>query len=252
MIVKDVIVNSGTISATHQADLNAEKVIENKGKIETKQGNAALRSQTRVEQHGSIVSRQGSVLLQTKDKVTQTGETVAKGDVQYLAKNIELKSGALVAAGVNFHEQDGKTIRTLDESNLNSSRITLRADNKLASHGKNVSTGKMVVEANEVNLDDSQVVGHDVDILSKQANLNIDKANIYATEKLNLFTPKQLSTKGGHINANVITTHQQDLNNQGGNWVQRGAGDLTIHAEQMNNQMVELVHKVVYWLTQAF
>ena len=230
------IVNSGTISATHQADLNAEKVIENKGKIETKQGNAALRSQTRVEQHGSIVSRQGSVLLQTKDKVTQTGETVAKGDVQYLAKNIELKSGALVAAGVNFHEQDGKTIRTLDESNLNSSRITLRADNKLASHGKNVSTGKMVVEANEVNLDDSQVVGHDVDILSKQANLNIDKANIYATEKLNLFTPKQLSTKGGHINANVITTHQQDLNNQGGNWVQRGAGDLTIHAEQMNNQ----------------
>ena len=129
-----------------------------------------------------------------------------------------------------------KPIRTLDESNFNSSRITLRADNKLASHGKNVSTGKMVVEANEVNLDDSQVVGHDVDILSKQANLNIDKANIYATEKLNLFTPKQLSTKGGHINANVITTHQQDLNNQGGNWVQRGAGDLTIHAEQMNNQ----------------
>ena len=38
------IVNSGTISATHQADLNAEKVIENKGKIETKQGNAVLRS----------------------------------------------------------------------------------------------------------------------------------------------------------------------------------------------------------------
>ena len=230
------IINEGVISATHQADFNAEKVIENKGKIETKQGNVALRSQTQVEQHGSIVSRQGGVLLQTKDKVTQTGETVAKGDVQYLAKNIEVKSGALVAAGVNFHEQDGKTIRTLDESNLNSSRITLRADNKLASHGKNVSTGKMIVEANEVNLDDSQVVGHDVDILSKQANLNIDKANIYATEKLNLFTPKQLSTKGGHISANVITTQQQDLNNQGGNWVQRGAGDLTIHAEQMNNQ----------------
>ena len=230
------IVNEGVISATYQADLNAEKVIENKGKVETKQGNVALRSQTRVEQHGSIVSHQGGSFVQAKDKVTQTGETVAKGDIQYQAKNIEVKSGALVAAGVNFQEQDGKTIRTLDESNLNSSRITLRADNKLASHGKNISTGKMLVEANEVNLEDSQVVGHDVDISSKQADLNIDKANIYATEKLNLFTPKQLSTKGGHINANLITTQQRDLNNQGGNWVQRGASDLVIHAEQMNNQ----------------
>ncbi len=230
------IVNEGVISATHQADLNAEKVIENKGKVETKQGNVALRSQTRVEQHGSIVSHQGGSFVQAKDKVTQTGETVAKGDIQYQAKNIEVKSGALVAAGVNFQEQDGKTIRTLDESNLNSSRITLRADNKLASHGKNISTGKMVIEANEVNLEDSQVVGYDVDISSKQADLNIDKANIYATEKLNLFTPKQLSTKGGHINANLITTQQRDLNNQGGNWVQRGASDLVIHAEQMNNQ----------------
>ena len=230
------IVNEGVISATYQADLNAEKVIENKGKVETKQGNVALRSQTRVEQHGSIVSHQGGSFVQAKDKVTQTGETVAKGDIQYQAKNIEVKSGALVAAGVNFQEQDGKTIRTLDESNLNSSRITLRADNKLASHGKNISTGKMVIEANEVNLEDSQVVGYDVDISSKQADLNIDKANIYATEKLNLFTPKQLSTKGGHINANLITTQQRDLNNQGGNWVQRGASDLVIHAEQMNNQ----------------
>ena len=230
------IINEGVISAIHQADLNAEKVIENKGKIETKLGGVALRSQTRVEQHGSIVSHQGGSFVQAKDKVTQTGETVAKGDIQYQAKNIEVKSGALVAAGVNFQEQDGKTIRTLDESNLNSSRITLRADNKLASHGKNISTGKMLVEANEVNLEDSQVVGHDVDISSKQADLNIDKANIYATEKLNLFTPKQLSTKGGHINANLITTQQRDLNNQGGNWVQRGASDLVIHAEQMNNQ----------------
>ena len=108
----------GVISATHQADLNAEKVIENKGKVETKQGNVALRSQTRVEQHGSIVSHQGGSFVQAKDKVTQTGETVAKGDIQYQAKNIEVKSGALVAAGVNFQEQDGKTIRTLDESNL--------------------------------------------------------------------------------------------------------------------------------------
>lgn len=96
------IVNEGVISATHQADLNAEKVIENKGKVETKQGNVALRSQTRVEQHGSIVSHQGGSFVQAKDKVTQTGETVAKGDIQYQAKNIEVKSGALVAAGVNF------------------------------------------------------------------------------------------------------------------------------------------------------
>lgn len=63
------IVNEGVISATHQADLNAEKVIENKGKVETKQGNVALRSQTRVEQHGSIVSHQGGALFKLRIKL---------------------------------------------------------------------------------------------------------------------------------------------------------------------------------------
>ena len=53
------IVNSGTISSTQQADINAKKSIENTGKIETKQGNVSLRSQANVAQHGSIVSRQG-------------------------------------------------------------------------------------------------------------------------------------------------------------------------------------------------
>ena len=44
------IINEGVISATHQADLNAEKVIEIKVKLKLNRGMLQLRSQTRVEQ----------------------------------------------------------------------------------------------------------------------------------------------------------------------------------------------------------
>ena len=226
------IVNSGTISATHQADLNAEKVIENKGKVETKQGNVALRSQTRVEQHGSIVSHQGGSFVQAKDKVTQTGETVAKGDIQYQAKNIEVKSGALVAAGVTVQDTTQGEIRSLDTQHAQGANLTLSAEKTISSKAKHLASGEINVRAEMVDLSDSQLSGDRIALQSAQSALNLNKTTLYSEGKTTLSNPNLISTENAHLNADHFVVDSVQLNNHQGSWIQRGAEAFALNVQK--------------------
>ena len=226
------IINEGVISATHQADLNAEKVIENKGKIETKLGGVALRSQTRVEQHGSIVSHQGGSFVQAKDKVTQTGETVAKGDVQYLAKNIEVKSGALVAAGVTVQDTTQGEIRSLDTQHAQGANLTLSAEKTISSKAKHLASGEINVRAEMVDLSDSQLSGDRIALQSAQSALNLNKTTLYSEGKTTLSNPNLISTENAHLNAEHFVVDSVQLNNHQGSWIQRGAEAFALNVQK--------------------
>ena len=226
------IVNEGVISATYQADLNAEKVIENKGKVETKQGNVALRSQTRVEQHGSIVSHQGGSFVQAKDKVTQTGETVAKGDIQYQAKNIEVKSGALVAAGVTVQDTTQGEIRSLDTQHAQGANLTLSAEKTISSKAKHLASGEINVRAETVDLSDSQLSGDSIALQSAQSALNLNKTTLYSEGKTTLSNPNLISTENAHLNAEHFVVDSVQLNNHQGSWIQRGAEAFALNLQK--------------------
>ena len=226
------IINEGVISATHQADLNAEKVIENKGKIETKLGGVALRSQTRVEQHGSIVSHQGGSFVQAKDKVTQTGETVAKGDIQYQAKNIEVKSGALVAAGVTVQDTTQGEIRSLDTQHAQGANLTLSAEKTISSKAKHLASGEINVRAETVDLSDSQLSGDSIALQSAQSALNLNKTTLYSEGKTTLSNPNLISTENAHLNADHFVVDSVQLNNHQGSWIQRGAEAFALNVQK--------------------
>ncbi|WP_208604192.1 hemagglutinin repeat-containing protein, partial [Rodentibacter heidelbergensis] len=226
----------GTISATEQARIHSSKIIENTGKIETKQGDIALRSQKNIEQKGSIVARQGGISLQAKERIAQSGETVSKGNVGYQAQNILISKNALIAAGAHAVQQNGYDALILDPSASQGSHLTLSSKEKLVTQGKNIASGKLVAEGNEVTLDHAQTLGYDVTLLSKQTDLNVNQANIYATNTLELSTKKWLSTQGSQLSADTITATQRDLNNQGGTWVQRGIKDFVLQTTKLNNQ----------------
>ena len=226
------IINEGVISAIHQADLNAEKVIENKGKIETKLGGVALRSQTRVEQHGSIVSHQGGSFVQAKDKVTQTGETVAKGDIQYQAKNIEVKSGALVAAGVTVQDTTQGEIRSLDTQHAQGANLTLSAEKTISSKAKHLASGEINVRAETVDLSDSQLSGDSIALQSAQSALNLNKTTLYSEGKTTLSNPNLISTENAHLNADHFVVDSVQLNNHQGSWIQRGAEAFALNVQK--------------------
>ena len=234
------IVNEGTLSATQQVHLRAKGDIQNSGKIETKHGKIQLASQSNVEQHGSLIAQHAGVAIQAKAQIKQSGETAAKGNIEYQAKAISASKNARIAAGVNSVEQNGQTVRTLDATHPHGSDIRLNAEEKVISQGRHIASGKIKVEADEIKLDHSQSVGHDIAVNSKQANLNLNHAHIYATDKLDLATPNTLSTKASQLNANAIATNQQNLNNQGGTWVQRGTNELRLQADRIDNQAANI------------
>jgi len=216
------VINSGTISSTQQAEINAQKSIENTGKIETKQGNVSLRSQANVAQHGSIVSRQGGISVQAKDKVTQTGETVVKGNVTYQAKNIEASKGALIAAGVTAQETTLGETRSLDSQSAKGAIITLLAENSVSSKAQHLASGQINAKAGTLDLSESQSTADSIAFQSTQSPLNLNQATLYSEGSTALSSPDIILAENANLNASYFAIDTAQLNNKKSSWVQRG------------------------------
>ena len=216
------VINSGTISSTQQAEINAKKSIENTGKIETKQGNVSLRSQANVAQHGSIVSRQGGISVQAKDKVTQTGETVVKGNVTYQAKNIEASKGALIAAGVTAQETTLGETRSLDSQSAKGAIITLLAENSVSSKAQHLASGQINAKAGTLDLSESQSTADSIAFQSTQSPLNLNQATLYSEGSTALSSPDIILAENANLNASYFAIDTAQLNNKKSSWVQRG------------------------------
>ena len=216
------VINSGTISSTQQAEINAQKSIENTGKIETKQGNVSLRSQANVAQHGSIVSRQGGISVQAKDNLTQTGETVVKGNVTYQAKNIEASKGALIAAGVTAQETTQSETRSLDSQSAQGASITLSAENSVSSKAQHLASGQINAKAGTLDLSESQSTADSIAFQSTQSPLNLNQATLYSEGRTALSSPDIILAENTNLNAGYFAIDTAQLNNKKSSWVQRG------------------------------
>ena len=216
------VINTGTISSTQQADINAKKSIENTGKIETKQGNVSLRSQANVAQHGSIVSRQGGISVQAKDNLTQTGETVVKGNVAYQAKNIEASKGALIAAGVTAQETTQGETRSLDSQSAQGASITLSAENFVSSKAQHLASGQINAKAGTLDLSESQSTADSIAFQSTYSPLNLKQATLYSEENTTLISPDAILAENTNLNAGHFSIDTAQLNNKKSSWVQRG------------------------------
>ena len=216
------VINSGTISSTQQADINAKKPIENTGKIETKQGNVSLRSQANVAQHGSIVSRQGGISVQAKDNLTQTGETVVKGNVAYQAKNIKANKGALIAAGVTAQETTQGETRSLDSQSAQGASIMLSAENSVSSKAQHLASGQINAKAGTLDLSESQSTADSIAFQSTYSPLNLKQATLYSEGNTTLISPDAILAENTNLNAGHFVIDTAQLNNKKSSWIQRG------------------------------
>lgn len=174
----------------------------------------------------------GGSFVQAKDKVTQTGETVAKGDIQYQAKNIEVKSGALVAAGVTVQDTTQGEIRSLDTQHAQGANLTLSAEKTISSKAKHLASGEINVRAETVDLSDSQLSGDSIALQSAQSALNLNKTTLYSEGKTTLSNPNLISTENAHLNAEHFVVDSVQLNNHQGSWIQRGAEAFALNVQK--------------------
>ncbi len=219
------IVNEGTLSATQQAHLRAKGDIQNSGKIEAQQGGIKLASQHRIEQHGAVLAHQGTISYQAKENISQRGESIAKGNIMYQAQNIHIEKDALIAAGVNT---DGKT-RRLEMQHAQGANITLNANETVTSRAKHLAGGQLRVDAVSVDLAQSQVSAYGIDLRSSQLPLVLNQTTLYSEGQTGLTSPQHIDTQAANLNAQNFVVNSAQLNNQQGNWIQRGRETLTLN-----------------------
>ncbi|WP_245189288.1 hemagglutinin repeat-containing protein [Mannheimia sp. ZY171111] len=256
------IVNTGTLNAAKPMILTASQGIENKGKIENKQGDIKLNSTADIKQDGSIVARHGNIHKTASSQITQNGESVAKGSITYQAPKVRASTQSLIAAGVEVKDTAQGEVRSLEPHSAQGKDITVSATIKAALQGKNIASGKINVQGSEIDLDNSQAYAYSVNVSAHQGHIQANNATLIADKTLSLSTPTELQTQQSYLKAEKITSHQGSLNTQNAVWEQTGTdelnlsvndqlknqggtfktqGDLTIHSQGMDNRQGRLL-----------
>ncbi|MFP4733220.1 two-partner secretion domain-containing protein [Pasteurella multocida] len=228
------IVNTGTLNANKTLDLTAVKGIENKGKVENKQGDITLKTTADIQQDGSVVARGGNIHKKADKIITQQGETVAKDNVRYQAPNIKAGQRSLIVAGVNIQDTDKGEVRELESQSAQGKSVQITATENVTLQGKHIASGNFTVNAESANLNHSQNSAHNIAVKADTGNIVADSAIFTAQEKLKLSTPKTLSTQSSHLTAKTIETEQQSLNAKSAVWKQTGEGEFRLKGDTVN------------------
>ena len=147
-------------------------------------------------------------------------------------KNIEVKSGALVAAGVTVQDTTQGEIRSLDTQHAQGANLTLSAEKTISSKAKHLASGEINVRAEMVDLSDSQLSGDRIALQSAQSALNLNKTTLYSEGKTTLSNPNLISTENAHLNADHFVVDSVQLNNHQGSWIQRGAEAFALNVQK--------------------
>ncbi|MDY4478905.1 MAG: filamentous hemagglutinin N-terminal domain-containing protein [[Pasteurella] aerogenes] len=258
------IVNKGTLNAHHTVQLTGTKGIENRGKIENRQGNITFNTASDIQQDGSVVARGGHIHQTANQAIHQQGETVAKGHITYKAPTVTASTSSLIASGVEVKDSAQGEVRTLEPQSAQGKSITVTTTGKATLQGKNVASGNINVSSSEADLDHSHTSAHAVNVNASQGKIQANNATLIAHAELALTTPTSLETQHSDVKAEKITTKQRSLNTKGATWEQTGTdelkldvadtlhnsggifktqGDLTVNAQGVNNQQGRLIAK---------
>ena len=258
------IVNTGTLNANHAVQLAGTKGIENRGKIENRQGDMTFNTAADIQQDGSVVARGGQIHQTANQAIHQQGETVAKGHITYKAPSVTASTSSLIASGVEVKDSEQGEVRTLGNQSAQGKSITVITTGKTSLQGKNVASGNINVSSSEADLDNSHTSAHAVNINASQGKIQANNAILIANAELALITPTSLETQHSDVKAEKITTKQRSLNTKGATWEQTGTGelkldvadtlhnsggtfktqgDLIVNAQGVNNQQGRLIAK---------
>ena len=205
------IVNEGVISGKQDVQINTKSDFVQKGKVET---------------------ARGDVLVGAKNKITQMGSTISGGHIRYQADSVEAGKSSVLAAGV---EENGK-VREVDEVG-ETKKLEIKTVKTTVAKGKNIASGKVDIQAQKVDVSESQTSGQDVHIVAHQGEINANQATLVAKNEINLHTPSQLLTQHANLKADWINATAQRVENQHGRWASQGARDFSLNLEQgLNNE----------------
>ena len=224
--------NAGHIGASAgEVKIDSQGRIVNEGVISGKQ-DVQIKTKSDVIQKGKVETARGDVLVNAKNQINQVGATISGGHIRYQADSVEAGKSSVLAAGI---EENGKA-REIDEVS-GTKNLEIKTAKTTVAKGKNIASGKVDVQAQTVDVSESQTSGQDVHIVAHQGEMNANQATLIAKNEINLHTPSQLLTQHANLKADWINATAQRVENQQGRWASQGARDFSLNLEQgLNNE----------------
>ena len=224
--------NAGHIGASAgEVKIDSQGRIVNEGVISGKQ-DVQINTKSDVIQKGKVETARGDVLVNAKNQINQVGATISGGHIRYQADSVEAGKSSVLAAGI---EENGKA-REIDEVS-ETKNLEIKTAKTTVAKGKNIASGKVDVQAQTVDVSESQTSGQDVHIVAHQGEINANQATLIAKNEINLHTPSQLLTQHANLKADWINVTAQRVENQQGRWASQGARDFSLNLEQgLNNE----------------
>ena len=224
--------NAGHIgSSAGEVKIDSQGRIVNEGEISGKQ-DVQIKTKSDVIQKGKVETARGDVLVNAKNQINQVGATISGGHIRYQADSVEAGKSSVLAAGI---EENGKA-REIDEVS-ETKNLEIKTAKTTVAKGKNIASGKVDVQAQTVDVSESQTSGQDVHIVAHQGEINANQATLIAKNEINLHTPSQLLTQHANLKADWINATAQRVENQQGRWASQGTRDFSLNLEQgLNNE----------------
>ena len=224
--------NAGHIGASAgEVKIDSQGRIVNEGVISGKQ-DVQIKTKSDFVQKGKVETARGDVLVDAKNKITQMGSTISGGHIRYQANSVEAGKSSVLAAGV---EENGKA-REVDEVG-ETKNLEIKTVKTTVAKGKNIASGKVDVQAQTVDVSESQTSGQDVHIVANKGEINANQATLVAKNEIGLRTPSQLLTQHANLKADWINATVQRVENQHGRWASQGVRDFSLNLEKgLNNE----------------
>ena len=219
--------NSGIINAAKSIDINTDTGIENRGRIDSKQGDVNLTTKAHIQQDGSVVARAGQVKAKGLS-IAQKGETVARDTIDYQAYSVLTTRDSLMSAGVNFNEASNTVNRTPQPPNAQGKAIRVKTTYAWMG-GRQVASGTVDVQAEHTELTGSHIDAYDIQATSTSGDLIAERAQLRAKNNLSLNTPSLLSLQHSYLEAQRILPQFARLDTTRTYWKQLNDDDFIIN-----------------------
>ncbi|GHE21164.1 hypothetical protein GCM10017767_16850 [Halomonas urumqiensis] len=216
----------GTVYAGGNANLETGGAIDNtQGTLYSEQGDLSLQALRLHNTEGTVYAG-GNTSLDT-DTLTSTGTIAAADDLTIDAANVG--SSGTLAAGLN---QDG----TLEAFAEDGGALSVTTAGDLSATGTNLAAGRLILDADNADLSESQTSAYRADITSR-SDLATWQANVVTQESLSLQADGVLDNSEGTLSsqASDLTVQALSLINDQGEVLAGNDLSLTLSEALSNN-----------------
>ncbi|MBD9656688.1 hemagglutinin repeat-containing protein [Pseudomonas sp. PDM12] len=209
--------NAGQIGAmAGDVVIGADGKLQNLGAISSA-GDTRVASNQSIDNSGSLYAK-GDMRLSSQTTIDNTGVVAAQGKTSLEADRVRSSGESLLASGIDAQGNSGAA-----------ADLEIKARH-VAANGQNHASGKLDVEADNLDLSHSRTRSTDLSLNARNGDLDLSASQIDSTGTLQASASGTLRSDAASVSAEQLTLSARHLSNVGGELLQTGTAASTLKA----------------------